>query len=441
MGKKRRNEKGKYSDVKAKEDDVNLKMFGGVHNIEENVDPDIELDFISAGETVKDRREALRDFIYKSAKDISDSKDRLSSLILYNLIEYIDETIDTAKEVLDEYTGIERKFMPKLYPRELIAKEAVRPICLIRGSDRVDHIEFMNSLIGVLDTGIEIINNHENKYKNIQIMEQHFNNMIKGTLESIRNDAISLVAKEHIRTSIDKMNDEIDKSIDVANIPQTSKMLFKKEYKESISHVVYNTFVRELTGLIGNSEVLKQIYEEIVTKKVYNAFLLYYKAFIDTENSLYGSLEMLRDFVLSFHKKWKVKFDPPTKASIDASEEIRSLLTRTHKLGRRTELLCAYFLSEILAIHPQVRKDYQDLERYTNRVYKNLIVTKGIVKMSGGGLAQSFKRIIRALKNIQGDMETLKIIINVLMRPKEDIRQAATLLHKIMAQRRGGSIL
>jgi len=329
-------------------------------------------------EEAEGQTDAIQQFLLKTSQDLT-GKDRLSGLILSNLISYIDEAISEANDILSLYDGIETKFMPKIYPRMLLSKPGlITPISLIRGSDRTDHVEFMNDFNRVVDAGSKIIETQTLRYNEL-------------------------------------------------------KLVSKKSFEDEIAKVLTSTGISQMSEC---GEVKKEL-----TDFVYTTFIGAYEQFTKVEVTIQKFLKEIQERFMDFERKWLVQFEPPDKASVAVATDIRTILLRTHELGRRTELLTAYFLAEILLIHPQVRKDYQSLEYYTSKIYKALVVSKGIVKMSGPQLSVALKKLIRGLNNIRGDMETLKVIINVMMKPRDDLRNAATLLHKFMAQKKRGRML
>ena len=101
-------------------------------------------------------------------------------------------------------------------------------------------------------------------------------------------------------------------------------------------------------------------------------------------------------------------------------KRLRKLLTDTQAVARETELLFVYFLKEVLREHGQIRRDYSEIEAQTNQVLDKLYISLGEIHLGAESIGASFRAIIKDLKNIRADLNTLKIVTIFLMRPRPD---------------------
>lgn len=111
---------------------------------------------------------------------------------------------------------------------------------------------------------------------------------------------------------------------------------------------------------------------------------------------------------------------PNSKSTLENGKYLRKLLTDSQAIAREAEILFVYFIKPVLKEHGQIRRDYAEIQSQTNQIYRNLSLGAGEITLDGDSLGHSLKMIMKALKNIRGDLNSLKIITVTLMRPKSD---------------------
>jgi len=123
---------------------------------------------------------------------------------------------------------------------------------------------------------------------------------------------------------------------------------------------------------------------------------------------------------------------PTSKSSMKNAKRIRKLLTDTQAVARETELLSVYFLKDVLKEHGQIRRDYGEIQLQTNQILSKLSVSKGEVYLDNKNLGSALRMIYKSLKNIRGDLNALKIITIMAMRPLDNPIQTRSVLSSIL---------
>lgn len=149
------------------------------------------------------------------------------------------------------------------------------------------------------------------------------------------------------------------------------------------------------------------------------------KAVLDKElqagNGIIDIGKKLVEDMLPFLDQYQTHVELPASKSTENTKDFRDLLCTTQKVARQAEILFMNSFQDLLAIHPELRQDYQEIEYQTNTVYNRLMVMSGVVYMDGKQLSTALKTIMKALKNLSGDFESMKmqLISNIRVAKKE----------------------
>lgn len=129
--------------------------------------------------------------------------------------------------------------------------------------------------------------------------------------------------------------------------------------------------------------------------------------------------------MLPFIDQYKTTIELPQSSSTELAKDFRDLLSNTQSIARQAEVLFLSSFQDLLVIHPELRQDYQEIEVQTNIIYNRLMVGAGVVYMDGKQLGIALKTIIKALKNLSGDFESMKMqLLSTIRPPKKESRKS-----------------
>jgi len=292
---------------------------------------------------------------------LQDTEEKLSIMAQNNGYENYEDFDILALEIMDG------ELLNQLL--QTITEKAIDSKTAIQGLTLVNILMFINSLIAKVD----ILNNEFDHIEEL-LYPRMYNPILilKGIVRP--KTLIAGYDNESLVNTINGINESLD------------------EFKD-----VSDKLIKELEEKYQNEEMIEK------------TFLVDFGNFIDAVKNVAGRIT----------DNIKVKLPISDSCSKNA-KKLRKLLTDTQAVARETELLFVFFLKEVLKEHGQIRRDYGDIESQTNQIYSRLVVTDGEILLDGMNLAQSLKMIMKALKNIRGDLNALKIITIMLMRPVPD---------------------
>lgn len=288
------------------------------------------------------------------------------------------------------------------------AEKSVDSKTAIQGLVLVNVLVFINSLIQKVDLLAREYNNVEDL-----LYPKSYLPMLVENKVILPKTLIAGYDNNSLKFTIQKINDDIDELKDNTRIFTEELTRAKQNIVKEIEH--------------RDKKLKWDICKQCST--IQNIEQVLY--FILTGDHLLNRLKELSNKLTE-----DIKIQLPASASaLQNAKRFRKLLTDTQAVARETELLCVYFLKEILKEHGQIRRDYQEIQSQTNQIYNQLSVSLAEIYLDGSSLSYSLKMIMKYLKNIRGDLNTLKIITIMLMRPTPDSPiQVSNMLSKLQTK-------
>lgn len=207
--------------------------------------------------------------------------------------------------------------------------------------------------------------------------------------------------------------------VDVMMFYEGYKMFVKEveEYADKVK-TIEKTRITELKNVL--SSVFADKLKDIPDDKLKS--LLDFIMTIETKRmkNISDDVQQILMMAESMCDEKNVRFEFPQQSVIEMSKDFRELLMKTQSVGRQAEIFFTFYFGRLLYQHPQLRKDYGDVEKFTNALFQSLTVTRGELDLDGNNVADALKKIMKALENIKGDFNALRLVLSLNVRKQRE---------------------
>jgi hypothetical protein len=184
-----------------------------------------------------------------------------------------------------------------------------------------------------------------------------------------------------------------------------------KDYIERVStiKVSHISEIRKMLYNFFNKELVDSLKDEQIFSMITLMFIIEANG---VRNIHKESEDILRLSNLVCDEK-NIRFELPKLSAVEIAKDFRDTLMSTQSVGRQAEIFFTFYFGKLLYQHPQIRKDYSDVEKYTNALFQSLVVTSAEIDLDGKNVSDAIKKIMKSLRNITGDFNALRLVLSM----------------------------